>query len=124
MREFPVHRAVNACKFEFQEFLERRVRGSIYESLRDMVVNQAFFTTANGHIGIGPPNIQVADEVWILFGGRVPFILRPNGDGVREPQDAADACERLFIEDTYVHGIMDGQAVKNCETSVKTVLLH
>jgi hypothetical protein len=123
MEEFPVRRAVNACRLEFHNFLQYQIRGSIHESLCDMVVNQAFFITANGYVGIGPPNIQVADEVWVLFGGRVPFVLRPDGVGVYEPPEAVEANERFFIGDTYVHGIMDGEAVKDCAVEEKTVLI-
>jgi hypothetical protein len=123
MDEFPVSRAVIACQLEFQKFLQYQIRGSIYESLSDMVVNQAFFITANGYVGVGPPNIQVADEVWVLFGGRVPFVLRPDGVGVCEPPKAVEANERFFIGDTYVHGIMDGEAVKDCGVEERTILI-
>ncbi|KAM7196190.1 hypothetical protein V8F33_006302 [Rhypophila sp. PSN 637] len=51
-------------------------RTKVYKSLRDMVINQAFFITKTGYMGIGPPNIENKDEVWILDGGNVPFVLR------------------------------------------------
>ncbi|KAE9362635.1 hypothetical protein N431DRAFT_424407 [Stipitochalara longipes BDJ] len=123
MKEFPIGRAVNACLFEFKKFLIYRTRSSIYQSLRDMVINQAFFITVDGYIGIGPPNSQVGDEVWVLFGGRVPFVLRPDGGGAFVPPKAVEAKVRFFIGDTYVHGIMDGEAVKDCQGEGKTVLL-
>lgn len=34
----------------------------------------------SGYLGIGPAVMRPGDEVCVLFGGRVPFILRPIGD--------------------------------------------
>lgn len=35
------------------------------------------FPTANGLLGTGTKSLRVNDEVWILAGAEVPFILRP-----------------------------------------------
>jgi hypothetical protein len=39
-----------------------------------------FFITGDGHIGIGSRKMQKGDDVCILFGGKVPYILRKVGD--------------------------------------------
>jgi hypothetical protein len=123
MEEYPVGRAENAYQFEFYKFLKYGEKSPIYVSLYDMVVNQAFFITVNGYIGIGPPNIQIDDEVWILFGSRVPFVLRPDGNELCGPRNVSKADQRFFIGDSYVHGIMDGEAVKDCGGKEKAVLI-
>ncbi|WAO96241.1 Hypothetical protein NCS54_01390900 [Fusarium falciforme] len=37
------------------------------------------FITRKGYIGTGPGHIRVGDGVFILYGSRVPFVLRPAG---------------------------------------------
>lgn len=57
--------------------------------------------TEGGLIGVGPPHLDVGDEVWILHGGKVPFLLRPSTD------DSAN--DFFFVGSLYVDGIMDGE---------------
>lgn len=75
----------------------------LYESICGMVPNHAFFITKSGFIGIGPPDAKPGDQVWVLSGGQVPFVLR---------KADADAIYSL-VGDAYVHGIMDGEAVSD-----------
>ena len=44
---------------------------------------------------------MIGDEGCILFGGDVPYILRPT----------AEDKEFQFVGDCYVHGIMDGEEI-------------
>ncbi|KAG7284200.1 hypothetical protein NEMBOFW57_010563 [Staphylotrichum longicolle] len=62
MAEFPVSVASAADRIAYTAFLEDGERNQIYESLRDMVINQAFFITTGGYIGVGPPNSEKGDE--------------------------------------------------------------
>jgi hypothetical protein len=124
MMEHPVQRASEV----HEEYLDRLLSGlvhdlsfsSLYESLCGMVPNQAFFVTRKGYIGIGPPNTRPGDQVWILCGGQVPFVLRQ----VEQENPTSNATsERTLVGDAYVHGIMDGEAVgENAE--ICTVLLQ
>jgi hypothetical protein len=61
-----------------------------------------FFTTDNADaiIGTGPEGLQVGDIVCVLYGGDVPFILRPDCQG-----------HYTFIGECYVSGIMRGEAL-------------
>ncbi|KAL0940316.1 het domain-containing protein [Colletotrichum truncatum] len=38
------------------------------------------FVTRDGRVGLGPKMMQPGDEVVVLFGGRMPFIVRPRAD--------------------------------------------
>lgn len=38
--------------------------------------NRSFFSTRKGHLGAGPITAKVGDEVWVLLGGNVPFVVR------------------------------------------------
>ena len=59
-----------------------------------------FFVTNAGSFGIGPRPLRVDDEVWLLEGGRTPFILRKRADG-----------QFCMVGEAYVHGIMYGEAM-------------
>lgn len=59
------------------------------------------FATNNGQLGLGPSPLQAGDQVWILKGGDVPFILK---------QQATEG-EYEMVGLAYVHGIMFGEAV-------------
>ena len=67
-------------------------------ALSDNSELRRFFVTKNGSIGMGTQHIQEGDVVCILFGGRVPYTLRPANDG-------SDTW--TFVGDAYVDGIMD-----------------
>jgi len=60
------------------------------------------FTTDNfdAIIGTGPEGLRVGDIVGVLYGGDVPFILHPDGQG-----------QYTLIGECYVSGIMQGEAL-------------
>ncbi|KAH8632798.1 hypothetical protein IG631_11432 [Alternaria alternata] len=62
--------------------------------------DRRFFVTAAGYMGLGPRCMQPEDIVVVLRGGLSPFILRKKADGY------------WLIGETYVHGIMYGEAVQ------------
>ncbi len=65
-------------------------------------LGRRLFATNRGYIGLGPDGMQKGDHVYVLSGGKVPYILRP----VSGPRP------RTFelVGDCYLHGIMDGEA--------------
>jgi len=56
------------------------------------------FLTPRGWIGLGPAAMKSGDVVAILFGCRMPFVLRPSDEG-----------RFMLLGDAYVHGLMDGE---------------
>jgi len=58
------------------------------------------FTTQAAMAGLGPRTMRNGDFVVILYGGKWPFVLRPQDDKYR------------FVGQCYVHGIMHGEAVE------------
>ncbi|EUC43544.1 hypothetical protein COCMIDRAFT_100602 [Bipolaris oryzae ATCC 44560] len=72
----------------------------------------------NGLVGLGPADMAVGDELFLLPGGKTPFVLRPlgydvidgNGDGAK-PKDGT-VCRPMYeiIGDCYLDGWMDGDA--------------
>lgn len=59
--------------------------------------NRRIFRTKRGYYGLGPACMQVGDIAVVLFGGRVPYILRSM------PTDFA------FLGESYIDDIMHGQ---------------
>jgi hypothetical protein len=60
------------------------------------------FRTQQRHIGLGPDSLQPGDCVWVLSGGRLPFILRQI--------DANDESRYELVGEAYVHGVMYGES--------------
>lgn len=83
---------------------------------REAIIHLAgrrFFTTRGGYIGIGPPQTLPGDEVFVLFGGGSPYVLRPLRG--RANSLSAQRSKSLpyynLIGDCYVYGMMEGEAI-------------
>jgi hypothetical protein len=61
--------------------------------------NRRFFTTEKGYIGLGPEASRVGDLVCVLLGGPLPYILRRSETSFK------------LIGESYVHGLMRGEAI-------------
>jgi len=96
---------VEACLSEVRA--GRGQRRTFYVS---KMINYRFFVTERGLIGVGPAETRVDDAVFILYGGRAPFVLRPDGLSWR------------FLGDGYVDGIMDGQALDDDKKEWITII--
>ncbi|CAG7557892.1 unnamed protein product [Fusarium equiseti] len=69
-----------------------------------MVVSSTYmghrpFLTGSGYLGMGLESIEAGDEVWIVKGSPTPLVLRREGDKFG------------LIGESYVHGVMRGEAV-------------
>ncbi|KAI2627139.1 HET-domain-containing protein [Xylaria nigripes] len=90
----------------------------------EMLMNQRLFITKNGAVGLGPSTTSAGDEVWILRGGNLPFLLCPiQAKDVRvKGRDPSD--DYTFRGDVFVPGIMDGEAVGSRIEDERTVHIH
>ncbi|KAI0850529.1 heterokaryon incompatibility protein-domain-containing protein [Daldinia vernicosa] len=80
------------------------------------VGNNRFYITNQGLMGIGPPGMVTGDTVFVLRGSALPYILRQVGSSHEpKPKDChAPAEHRLkLVGSSYVHGIMDGEVLKD-----------
>ena len=91
-------------------------------------------------IGLGPETMQPGDEVWLLKGGRVLYILRPafieehspsifegtiNLTGSEPSRDKIGSYR--FVGECFVHGLMDGEVagmLGDSPVSPKPLPLH
>lgn len=46
--------------------------------------SRKFFVTENGRMGIGPQAARKGDVIYVLLGGEVPYLLRPDSEGRHE----------------------------------------
>jgi len=63
--------------------------------------NAVLCFTTKGYVGLCPNGTVADDEICLLNGGRVPFVLR-KGDGE----------SYTLVGECYIHGIMHGEALK------------
>lgn len=69
---------------------------------------KTFFVTGGGYMGVAYPSAEPGDTVCVLFGAHVPFLLRAQNEVCRK---CREPCFRI-VGFAYVHGIMDGEVVK------------
>jgi hypothetical protein len=64
---------------------------------------KAVFLTRDRYLGLCPYSSQVGDEVWLFKGARLFYVLR--GEAVGRPV-------RELIGESYLHGFMEGEALR------------
>ncbi|TDZ22179.1 Heterokaryon incompatibility protein 6, OR allele [Colletotrichum orbiculare MAFF 240422] len=63
------------------------------------------FITSRGHLGLGPQQVQLGDQVAVLNGCQIPFILRA------KPQVAVVRDCYQLVGDSYVKSLMYGEGM-------------
>ena len=75
------------------------------------VPNQRLFTTDNGYAGLGPVLMQEGDVLCLMYGLRVPCLVRKRSMGGFE-----------YVGECYVYGLMHGEALSMGEEA--DITLH
>ncbi|RSM07899.1 hypothetical protein CDV31_008391 [Fusarium ambrosium] len=91
-------------------FTDARELGELMEIFNGV---RRVFRTQQNYLGNGPGAARPGDQVWVLAGGRVPFVLRP--------QEEKGKFE--LVGDAYVHGIMHGEAVSQTDGKMEAITL-
>jgi len=68
--------------------------------------------TQNGRLGSMPKGTKVGDKICILYGGNLPYVIRPCGEG-----------KYTLVGDCYVNGLMYGEAMDMDEIKTETIHL-
>jgi hypothetical protein len=63
----------------------------------DLGYERVYFKTEDQHLGVGPGDLQIGDEVVVPFGSSRPWVLRSHGD------------HHVLVGEAFVPGIMTGQ---------------
>jgi hypothetical protein len=83
-------------------------------TMGNIQLGRAFFSTSAGRIGLGPSDIEPGDFVWIFENSFVPCILRYRAPGM----------PNVFVGDGYVDGLMYNEALDFLDMwSIKPVQL-
>lgn len=64
--------------------------------------SRRIFITREDRLGLGPHSLEEEDEIWVLAGANVPFVLRKLGNG-----------NFALIGEAFVFGVVHGEAVKD-----------
>lgn len=92
--------------------------GTLVRTLQSTVGRRRLFVTKGRYLGLGPAGMQAEDEIWVLPGAGAAFVLR------KIVADADDGRVRYkFIGESYIHGVMDGEAAVGKEDGMKKISL-
>ena len=87
-------------------------------TLATALLDRAMFVTEGGRIGLCWPHAKAGDEIWVLYGSKMPFVLRPvRGNGKGEGEGGEGGAYNM-IGDCYLQGAMDGEFVQRKGTSL------
>lgn len=92
----PTH--VVACLGDDHPDIE--IHALIESSIEKWASKRRFCTTSKGRLAFVPPIAQAGDLICILYGGEVPYVLRPQGSE-----------SYVVVGECYVSGIMHGEAL-------------
>jgi hypothetical protein len=71
--------------------------------VRQMGVQRRLFKTDTATYGLGPSCMRSDDVIVVLYGGKMPFALRPKGNNF------------IFLGEVYIDELMDGALVRRME---------
>ena len=84
--------------------------------------SRGVFWTRNGYVGLAANEIDVGDEVWLIKGARIPFMLR---GPVMSPKTNEGIRYNFYhlVCEAYVHGVMNGELSDVMEKSIPLFLI-
>ncbi|KAB2571204.1 hypothetical protein DBV05_g10132 [Lasiodiplodia theobromae] len=80
------------------------------------------FSTKSGYLCLAASSTRIGDGIHIIPGAKAPFVLRRIKKGPMEV-DYGDLDAYIMIGETYVHGLMSGEALKRDGFEWKPVLI-
>jgi len=71
-------RRLNSCKIEeIRNGDVHQMLASYTQALQYSLEGRTFMTSENGYVGLCPEHAQYGDRIVLLYGGRVPYVIRP-----------------------------------------------
>jgi hypothetical protein len=87
------------------------MRNAVLRTVRD----RRFLITKAGYVGFASGSIEKSDEIYVLCGGRIPFVLR------RQPNQSKSYFS--LQGSGYLEGIMSGEAMERFEQRKEEIFL-
>jgi hypothetical protein len=102
-----IERLIKIAKLDESEKEKREIDGlcnDMHEAFRETYAGRRMFATGEGKGGLGivAEGARVRDEVWVLAGADVPFVLR----------EGSEKGRRRLVGEAFVCGVMGGEVVK------------
>lgn len=66
-----------------------------------VLARRALCFMQHGYLGVIPEEAREGDQITVFLGGKLPFVVRPTGNG-----------DYVLVGACYVHGIMDGELIR------------
>ena len=98
-KQCPIAHTMPVLPIEKMEKAKEYMYTDAIQHCRENITSRAFFTTDSRYLGLGPTCTAAGDQVFLLIGSDLPFILRPVGN------------EFELVGPCYVHGIMYGEGL-------------
>ncbi|EEU35878.1 uncharacterized protein NECHADRAFT_34976 [Fusarium vanettenii 77-13-4] len=76
--------------------------GNCVRRIYQACAHRRLLVTSRGYLGLAPWNARVGDAIFVLKGGKTPFLLR---------EHEAPGQEHRLVGEAFVYGIMAGEAV-------------
>lgn len=89
------------------------------QHIRNCTLSRAFFVSAKGYFGLAPAGAVCGDSIYVLAGGRPPYVLRPSQAPAGPPGDSGSVPAMTLVGECYVQGIMHGEAVREVDEGTR-----
>ncbi|KAI0890186.1 heterokaryon incompatibility protein-domain-containing protein [Annulohypoxylon maeteangense] len=102
------------------EYLDTGEQNHTIESIVASTMQQSFFITETGLMGLGHLETQPGDEIWIFNMGKVPFSLR------KHQNTQETTLDYDFFGPCYIQGIMQGEFLEGgkAKGKEKAIWIH
>ena len=80
----------------------------VFNRINENCRGRRMVRTSRGYCGLVPASVEERDQVVLLKGGTMPFILRRNGE-IGGVSGGSATMEWKLIGEAYVHGVMKGE---------------
>lgn len=125
-----VYKHVVTLRMELQEAIDKELEGHktlallprgaadrFNQAAGERMKNRCIYRTSDGYLGSGPASTRKGDEIWLIEGALVPFVMRQTvavlidddlGDTL-VPVSDTDKSTLVLIGEAYLHGFMHGE---------------
>jgi hypothetical protein len=108
-------RRARSTDFPEEHIWNQMIEGNLYATdmrgygwgLNFAMWGRCLFTTHEGRLGLCHPNTKSGDEIWIMRGVQVPFVVR-----ALEQTKPGGADSYSLIGDCFLQGTMDGEVAE------------
>ena len=109
----PVLRLQGMLSARMRIFWKERTDSNVFNTMMNMK-DRRFAITDTGYMCLIPECSEIGDVVAIFLGSRVPYTIRPQS-GFTTGNEGMEQVSAQLVGDTYMRGMMDGEAVEEAE---------